>query len=462
MSRIARVTALTALLLLLWSALFASTFRLPFFWDDFHLIRPYSGAELRSALHAVIDPDKIETPGLRPCSTFLFNFQGTAFGENVVAHRVFVVALMGLFIIAVGMLLLEVGLNFAQIVIVLALFVSSRVFASLALWICLSHLIMAYTWIAMSAYFFVLWTKRGRWLFLVFTLAFATLGTFTREETYTLPVVLPLLWLISFYDPSQFRRVVAAAISIFAIVCLHYWLWHFLVPNALSPELKLSAIKRVLETVAASALPGGFTWIGFSDTLITMVWIAFLVVMVLSFIRLANPRVRWQFIGVCCLGLLLSLPALGVARSFGIALPTIAFMSAISIAIGEIYNRIPSQAQFRNWQRYATLSVIILGLATGIIGGIQRSKYVAEETQENSATRMVRDGKFLFNMFDHPATIPDSRRQAGLARLRDFGIQSANDVRSLEKALKANPDQYRQPSATSNGLFLPKYDYLSF
>jgi hypothetical protein len=462
MPRIVKVAALTAILLLAWSALFGSTFRFPFFWDDFHLIRSYSGPEIRSAFHAVVDPDKIETPGLRPCSIFLYNFQGTLFGENVVAQRIFMVALMGIFMIAVGTLLLEMGLSFVQLAIVLTLFVSSRVFASVTLWICLSHLIMAYTCIALSAYFFVVWTKRGRWFFLVFTLAFATLGTFTREETYTLPVVLPLLWLISFYDPSQFRRVMAAAISIFAIVCFHYWLWHFLVPNALSPELKLSAIKRVLETVAASALPGGFTWIGFSDTLVTIIWITFLGVLVLLFIRLANPRVRWQFIGVCFLGLLLSLPALGVARPFGIALPTIAFMSAISIAIGGIYNRVRANAQFRNWQRYATLGVIILGLAIGIASGIGRSKYVAESMYENAATRMVRDGKFLFDMFEHPATIPASRRQAGLDRLKAFGIKSADDVRSLEKALKANPDQYRQTSATSNVLFLPKYDYLSF
>jgi hypothetical protein len=462
MPRIAKVAALTAILLLAWSALFASTFRYPLFFDDFHLIRSYSGPEIGSAFHAVVDPDKIETPGLRPCSILLYNFQGTLFGENVVAQRIFMVALMGIFMIAVGMLLLEMGLSFVQLAIVLTLFVSSRVFASLALWICLSHLIMAYTWIALSAYFFVFWTKRGRWFFFLFTLIFATLGTFTREETYTLPVVLPLLWLISFYDPSQFRRVVAAALGILAIVCFHYWLWHFLVPNALSPELKLSAINRVLETVAASALPGGFTWIGSSDTLITMVWITFLVVMVLLFIRLANPRVRWRFIGVCCLGLLLSLPALGVARPFGIALPTIAFVSAISIAIGEIYHQLRSNAQFRNWQRYAVVGVITFGLAAGIIGGITRSRIVAESLQENAATRMVRDGKFLFDMFAWPPTIPEPRRQAGLARLAAFGIHSADDVRSLQKTLKENPEQYRQPTSASNGLFLPKYDYLSF
>jgi hypothetical protein len=121
-----------------------------------------------------------------------------------------------------------------------------------------------------------------------------------------------------------------------------------------------------------------------------------------------------------------------------------------------------SNAQFRDWQRYATLGVIILGLAIGIAGGIRRSEYVAESMYENAATRMVRDGKFLFDMFEHPATIPASRRQAGLDRLKTFGIKSADDVRSLEKTLKASPGQYRQPSATSNGLFLPKYDYLSF
>lgn len=462
MPRIAKVAALTAVLLLSWSTLFASTFRYPFFWDDFHLIRSYSGPEIRSALNAAADSDKIETPGLRPCSIFLYNSQGTLFGENVVAQRVFMVVLMGIFMIAAGMLLLEVGLSFLQIVIVFALFVSSRVFASLVFWISLSHLIMAYIWIALTAYFFVRWTKRGRGFFFFFTLVFATLATFTREETYTLPLVLPLLWLISSFDPGQLRRVIIGALSVFAIICFHYWLWHFLVPNALSPEFKLSAIKRVLGAMGASWLPGGSKWIGFADNFIAIIWIAFLVGILLWFTRLADFRSRWQVLGVCCVGTLLSLPALGVARPFGIALPTLAFMSAISIAIGEIYNQMRSQERFRNWQRYAILGVIILGLAIGIVGGIRRSKYVAESMQENSATRMVRDGKFLFDMFERRPTIPEPRRQAGLVRLAAFGIRSADDVRSLEKTLKENPDQYRQPNATSNGLFLPKYDYLSF
>lgn len=453
---------MTGLLLLIWSALYAPTFRYPFFWDDFHLIRSYTGPEIRSAFHAVIDPDKIETPGLRPCSILLYNFQGSLFSENIVAQHIFMVVLVGTFMIAAGMLLLEVGLSFFQLALVFALFVSSRVFASLVLWISLSHLILAYIWIALTGCFFILWAKRGRWYFFFLTLLAGTLATFTREETYTLPVVLPLLWLISSFDPARCRRVIAAALGLLVIVCFHYSLWHFLVPNALSPGFNLAAVKRFLTVMAGSWLLVGSNWIGSADNFIGITWVTFLTGVFLFFIPLARPHIRSRFLGICCVGLLLCLPALAVARSFGIALPTLAFMSAILVALGEIYRRMQSGEHFRKWQRYATLGVILLGLTAGIVGGIRRSKYVAESLQENSATRMVRDGKFLFDMFDYPATIPESRRQAGLARLKAFGIDSTDDVLSLDKMLKENPEQYRQTGPASNGLFLPKYDYLSF
>jgi hypothetical protein len=461
MPRIARVAALTGGLLLIWSTLFASTFRYPFYWDDFHLIRSYSGAEIRSAFHAVIDPDKIETPGLRPCSIFLYNFQGFLFGENIVAQRVFMVVLMALFMIAAGTLLLEVGLSFVQLGIVFVLFVSSRTFASLVLWISLSHLIMAYIWIVLTAYFFVLWTRRGCWWFFVATLIASILATFTREETYTLPVVLPILWLISSSDRRQWRRVVTAAVSLLVIVCFHYWLWHFLVPNALSPQISFPAAKRLARAMGAAWLPCGRTWIGVTDTLMAIVWIAFSIALLFSFLWLANRHRRWQFLGVCSVGALLSLPALGIARPFGIALPTLTFMSAISIAIGEVYKHTGTEDWFRKWWHEAVLSSIIVGFAVGIVSGIHRSKYVAESIQENSVTRVARDGEFLFNLLDHPATIPAPRRQAGLARLRRFGIKSADDLKSMQTKVNLHPEEFRHESSNAGRLLLAKYDYLS-
>ena len=462
MPRVAKVAALTVLLLVIWSAVFAPTFKFPFYWDDFHLIRPYTGSEIQSALHAVADPDQIETPGLRPCSILLYNLQGSLFGENVIAHRVFMAVMMGLLMVAVGTLSLELGLTFVQLTIVFSLFVFSRIFASLVLWISLSHLLLAYILIVLTAYLFVVWVRHGRWSVLGLMLVAGAFATFTREETYTLPVVLPFIWLISSFDRAHIRRVAIAAICLLAIVCFHYWLWHFLVPNALSPELGRSSLKRFFRAVMSAWFPGGFEWSGFTDIFIGRTWVISLIAIVLLFVRITLPKIRWLFLGLCCLGVLLSAPALGVARPFGIALPTLAFMSAVAIAVTQLYDQVRKQTHVQKWQYVATTGLIIIGLALGIAAGIRRATYLTESIQENSVTRTYRDGEFLFDLAGRPATIPAQRREAGLARLQRFGVRSPDDVKSLQKNAIHNPDHYRREHPAANELFLAKYDYLSF
>jgi hypothetical protein len=458
MRSVLKVIALVGILLLVWSVLFAPTFRYPFHWDDFHLIRPYSGSEIVSVFHGVVDPDKIETPGLRPVSILLYHLQGSLFGENIILQRIFLLALMAVLLCLLGILLLELGLRFVQIAIVFALFVSSRIFASLVLWISLSHVILAYIFIALTAYFFVLWMKRQRGVFFVAMLACTILATFNREEAYTLPVVLPLLWLISSPDRARWRETFAAAAGLFVVVCFHYCLWHFLIPDALSPRFTLGAAGKLFRAIVASWLPGGYTMIGSADKLIELLWVGFLIALIVIFLRTSPPPTRSRFLGVCGVGIILSLPALGVARPFGIALPTLAFMTAVSVAIAEVYRQIP----VRQWQRYVFLGTVWLGLALGMAGGVRRSFYVAESLQQNCAVRAERDGEFLFNLLEQPATIPEKRRQAGLARLSAFGIKSGDDVRNLRQDLKENPGRYQGNGTDRQALFRSKYEYLSF
>jgi len=458
MRSVLKVIALVGILLLVWSVLFAPTFRYPFHWDDFHLIRPYSGSEILSVFHGVVDPDKIETPGLRPVSILLYHLQGSLFGENIVLQRIFLLALMAVLLCLLGILLLELGLRFVQIAIVFALFVSSRIFASLVLWISLSHVILAYIFIALTAYFFVLWMKRQRGVFFVAMLACAILATFNREEAYTLPVVLPLLWLISSPDHARWREIFAAAASLFVVFCFHYCLWHFLIPDALSPRFTLGAAGKLFRAIVASWLPGGYTMIGSADKLIGLLWVGFLIALIVIFLRTSPPSTRTRFLGVCGVGIILSLPALGVARPFGIALPTLAFMTAVSIAIAEVYRQIP----VRQWQRSVFLGTVWLGLALGVAGGVRRSFYVAESLQQNCAVRAERDGEFLFNLLEQPATIPEKRRQAGLARLSGLGIKSGEDVKNLRQDLKENPGRYQGNGTDRQALFRSTYEYLSF
>ena len=453
-----KLAGLVGILLLAWSAVFAFTFSYPFHWDDFHLIRQYSGPEMRSVFHGVVDPDKIETPGLRPVSILLYNLQGTLWGENILLNRIFMLLLMALFLFLVGVLLSELGLQFFQIAIVFGLFVSSRVFASLVLWVSLSHLILAYIFITLTVLVFVHWIKQRRTIFFVLMLLAATVATFIREESYTLPVALPLIWLISTPDRTRWREVLAASLSLIVIFAFHYWLWHFFIPNALSPQFTFTAAKKLLRAMASSWLPGGFTMIGGADKLIGFLWVGFLIALLVIFLVTSRPPARRRVLGVCCLGALLSLPAIGVARPFGIALPTLAFMTAIPIALAEIYHR----ATFRGWQRYAVIGFAMLGLVVGVGGGVHRSMYVAESLRQNCAVRAERDGEFLFDLLDHPATIPKSRREAGLLRLAGLGIKSAEDVKNLRRDLRENRSRFEQTGKDRQGLFLPKYEYLSF
>jgi hypothetical protein len=158
------------------------------------------------------------------------------------------------------------------------------------------------------------------------------------------------------------------------------------------------------------------------------------------------------------LGGLLSLPALGIARPFGIALPTLAFLTAVPIGLAEIYRHVQSDG----CQRRAVIGLGMLSLALGIVGGVHRSMYVADSLRQNCAVRAERDGEFLFDILDHPATIPKSRREAGLLRLAGLGIKSAEDVKNLRRDLRENRSRFEQTGKDRQGLFLSKYEYLSF
>src|SRR5207249_5818631 len=117
--------------------------------------------ELISTFRGWNDPDKLETPALRPGATLLFAFQGSIFGENIVLQRIFMTFLMWILLAVLGLLLLEVGCGIFQIGLVFVLFVTSRIFASLNLWLTLGSLTLCYIFILLTCYFFLLWVREG-------------------------------------------------------------------------------------------------------------------------------------------------------------------------------------------------------------------------------------------------------------------------------------------------------------
>jgi len=460
--QILKLILFAGLLLLGWSALFAYTYRSPFHFDDYHFIRHYSWDELISTFHGWNDPDKIETPALRPGATLLFAFQGSIFGENIVLQRIFMTFLMWILLAVLGLLLLEVGCGIFQIGLVFVLFVTSRIFASLNLWLTLGSLTLCYIFILLTCYFFLLWVREGRKPLLILMLVCAIVAVSIREEAYVLPIVLPLAWFVSSAWRTDRGRVLIAAVGVFAIAAVHFLLRRAFVPEAPSPQFTIRAAKALLVAIIASWFPGGYTTEGMTDGVLANIWIAFLIGVVLVFMRVARSGSQRQFIGACCMGCVLALPAIAIPRSFGIALPTLAFMIAIAIAVCEIYHQLQPAIMTSKTFRFCFVTCVTVGLVVGITGGIRRSIYVAEYFHENCALRVERDGTFIFNLFKRHATVPDERKEAGRARLAAVGIYNADDVWSLHKDITECPGDYRQRRESREALFLPKYDYLSF
>jgi hypothetical protein len=449
-------------LMLIWSILFSATFTRPFWTADLHSIRHYSFSELLSTFHGPFDPDGVETAALRHIQTLVYHLQGTVFGDHIILQRAFVTILMGGFLWSVGLLLRETGLSFRHIVVVLVLFASSRVFASLVLTLAVSHLILAYTFMVLTALFYLRWIKRDCGHLLALTFGFAALAVFTREEAYTLPVALPLLWWLSSPHKSNYRRPIAVALGVAAIVALQYILRAVFVPDA--PQLRIAqlwpALGQFWLAFHSSWMPGGSIVLE-HDHLYNFVWTGFLFFLAAVFIRFSDKRRLELVFGICVLGLVLCTPALVVPRAVGIALPSLAFFTAISVAVADVQDGFSSGRYGQALWRPAIFVVCLIGLAIGVMAGVRRSGYVAEAMNENAAGSVIANGEHVFDMFG-PLTIPEGRRRAMLAHLNALGIRSREDVIRLRDSVDTTRRPRAQPLMLNPPMFLEKYEYMSF
>jgi hypothetical protein len=453
---------LAALVLLIWSAVLYRTYRYPFFWDDYHCIRQYSAQELLSTFHGWDDPDKIETPALRPIVAVLFAFQGFAFGENVILHRIFLTALMWTFLFVLGLLLAQLQFNTFQIGLVFALFVFSRVFASVNLWIILSSLVLCYVLMVLTIILFILWVNQGRFLHFSLMALCALLAVFTREEAYLLPAASLLIWALLPDHRRFWRRALIAALCLLAITAIHVLFRLIFVPEAPSPRFSTDALQTLWLCVKSSWLPGGYNTIGFVDGLFANLWIGFLVLLFILFVRMARPIKLLQTAGACCLGFLLCSPAIAVAHPYGLTLPTLAFITAISIAVMEVCRQTQSIVRADKRRQCALVSFLALGLIIGITGGLRRSMYVAEFLHQNCAPRMLFDAKFVFDLYERPPTVPERRKAAARSRFAAAGIVTIQDIQSLYRNCVEYDPEYVQNRQTQTAPFLPKYEYGSY
>jgi hypothetical protein len=84
----------------------------PWYGDDFHLVRNFSGSEITQALRGNWDKDGIETPGYRPLTVAFNALRTRMFNESVVSHRLFQIALLAAYLAVASIVAINLGLSY--------------------------------------------------------------------------------------------------------------------------------------------------------------------------------------------------------------------------------------------------------------------------------------------------------------------------------------------------------------
>jgi hypothetical protein len=165
----------------------------PWFWDDLHLVRTFSGHELNQVFTGDWDPDRIETPGYRPVTVVFNHVRAEVFGESVIAHRLFQIALVAAYLSILGLIAMELGMGYGAALFAGIFAVCTKNNWWNLVWISDGIHVFVGLLLILSAYLVLSAVKKfAVWKIILATLL-AGLGLFAREDALALFPIIPIL-----------------------------------------------------------------------------------------------------------------------------------------------------------------------------------------------------------------------------------------------------------------------------
>ena len=440
-----RVLAAVAALVLIAALLRAApSLSWPMVYDDLHLIRGYTAAELRGAWWGHWDPDGVETPGFRPLSLLFNHVRGSLLGENVVAHRVLVLVLYALFVALLVPLAGRFGAGPGTVVLAGIVLLASRHGTYHYVWITDGNHTLQGLAFAGSALLLLHGLAPPRTGRLVGSLACLAAGLLVREDTLAvLPVIVLLGYLEARRHDARARRALAAcaaAALVLAAALLLYRGW--VVPQAQPPA---ADVRSLLVAVAKVLNPVGTGWWDpLSRALSLGGWLV--LAGLLAGLLAGRASVDWRgpLLWLGC-ALLACTPALTLQRDDLLFFPGV-FMGLAYAHATIALARLGRAASTLAWSALAAL------LAASTYVGV----VFAENFHPDSTRALWWNMQVLYGEFSAGANVPPARRQAALERLHRAGVREGEQPRQRIRDLSADAKAAgrRRPSP-DGAVFLP-------
>lgn len=428
-------------LALSWPAL-----RWPMVYDDLHLFRPFSAAEHAEAWRGSWDPDGVEHAGLRPL-TLLFNeARYRLFGENAVAHRLFLVMLLALYGSLLVALVAALGGSLAAGLAGAALFLCSRYTVYHYVWLTDgNHLPQGLLFEAAALCVLLGLPRRPAPALAASLLAFTAAALF-REDALALAPVLPLLAFAA--APRDRRRTLAlysAALLAASLALFAYRAWA--VPEAPPPGLDARsfavAVGRAFVLMGPEPLDG-------LHRAVVWVWIGGGVFALGASLRGRSSDGRLVLVFLAA-AVLACTPALTFRRD------DMLFFAASFAAL--FYGTALSALARRGRPMQVAAALTLLA---GVAGGARAARAFALNFHPDSARAIRWNAQMLYGPYAHRATIPAGRRADLERRLTAHGVRSAADLPALgARIAAARRDGPFRPSRTGELFFppLPEKDF---
>ena len=417
----------------------------PFIWDDLHQIRSFSFFEIKNSWIDNWFLHDVETPSYRPMAIVFFHFIGSVFGENYVLARVFYFFLMIVLIMQINFLLLNLQFQKINIIIFSFFLIFAKIFSTLLSWFTLGFLIFCYILALISIHFFLKWINNKKPQYLFFSFFFAFLAIFTREELYILPGVIFILLLIK--QKSLFGNL-TKNLFVFLLFSLIVLTHIFLRQNFVSESAQFNigffsigygneelGFGYFIKALKSSLLPMGYWSLKNSSlihTITFLVWalsIAAAVILSVIFRKILNFQ-NFEILILISLIFLLCLPNIITGRAFGIFLPSIVFLSFISLLITKI-NLIKKNFENKKFFNFFCSLIIFSIFISGVTGGFYRSNEHLKSMNINSEHIVYYDSFFIYGLQNEDLKIPQKRYIAKKKHLESLKIFNMNDAKNI-------------------------------